>query len=115
LGGPYRFDWRCSLRVEIWGTNNMRDVDFRTVFLSDRAGYGLATANILYHLPERPKLLQTFIWQFYDVAPEYPRLEKFLDFWIAEIDGIIHSVEVAHRRLATAAEIRHARFHGQIH
>ena len=47
----------------------MRDVDFRTVFLSDRAGYGLATANILYHLPERPKLLQTFIWQFYDVAP----------------------------------------------
>jgi uncharacterized protein Usg len=93
----------------------MRDVDFRTVFLGDRAGYGLATANILYRLPERPKLLQTFIWQFYDVAPDYPRLEKFLDFWIKEIDGIIHSVEVAHRQMATAAEIRHARFHGQLH
>ncbi len=78
----------------------MRELDFRTVFMSDRAGYGLATANILYHMPERPKLLQTFVWQFYDVAPDYPRLIKFLDFWMAEIDGIIHSVEVAHRQLA---------------
>lgn len=93
----------------------MHDVDFRTVFLSEHAGYGLATANILYHLPERPKLLQTFIWQFYDVAPDYPRLERFLDFWRLEIDGIIHSVEVAHRALASQAELRHARFHGQIH
>lgn len=93
----------------------MRDVDFRTFFLGDKAGYGLSTANILYHLPERPKLLQTFVWQFYDVAPDYPRLIKFLDFWRAEIDGIIHSVEVAHRLLVKQAEIRHARFHGHLH
>jgi uncharacterized protein Usg len=93
----------------------MRELDFRTVFMGDRAGYGLATANILYHLPERPKLLQTFVWQFYDIAPDYPRLEQFLDFWRAEIDGIIHSVEVAHRLMARAAEVRHARFHGQMH
>ncbi len=93
----------------------MRDVDFRTVFLGDKAGYGLATANILYHLPERPRLLQSVVWQFYDVAPDYPRLLKFLDFWVTEIDGIIHSVEVAHRQLVKEAEIRHARFHGQIH
>ena len=93
----------------------MRDVDFRTVFLGDKAGYGLATANILYHLPERPKLLQSFVWQFYDVAPDYPRLEKFLDFWVHEIDGIIHTVEVAHRLLVKQVEIRHARFHRQLH
>jgi uncharacterized protein Usg len=93
----------------------MRELDFRTVFLSEGAGYGLATANILYHMPERPRLLQTFVWQFYDVAPDYPRLIKFLNFWIAEIDGIIHSVEVAHKELATAAEIRNARFHGLLH
>lgn len=93
----------------------MHDTAFRTVFLGDKAGYGLATANILYHMPERPKLLQTFIWQFYDVAPDYPRLERFLQFWETEIDGIIHSVEVAHKRLARQAEIRHARFHGQLH
>jgi len=55
------------------------------------------------------------MWQFYDVAPDYPRLIRFLDFWVAEIDGIIHSVEVAHKQLASAAEIRHARYHGQLH
>jgi uncharacterized protein Usg len=93
----------------------LTDRDFRTVFLSDRAGYGLATANILYHMPEKPKLLQTFIWQFYDVAPDYPRLVKFLDFWMAEIDGIIHSVEVAHKELVSQAELRHARFFGNLH
>jgi uncharacterized protein Usg len=93
----------------------MRELDFRTVFLSDRAGYGLATANILYRLPEHPDLLQSFVWQFYDVAPDYPRLLKFLDFWVARIDGAIHSVEVAHKALVHAAEIRHARFEGRLH
>lgn len=92
-----------------------RELDFATVFFSNKAGYGLATANILYRLPEHPGLLQSFVWQFYDVAPGYPRLLKFLDFWVAEIDGAIHRVEVAHKQLVTAAEIRHARFHAQIH
>lgn len=92
-----------------------RDLDFATVFLSDKAGYGLATANILYRLPETPSLLQSFVWQFYDVAPDYPRLIKFLDFWVAEIDGAIHRVEVAHKQLVTAAEVRHARFHRELH
>jgi uncharacterized protein Usg len=93
----------------------MRALDFRTVFLSGTAGYGLATANILYRLPEHPDLLQSFVWQFYDVAPAYPRLVKFLDFWVAEIEGRIHTVEVAHRQLVTPAEVRHARFHGSLH
>jgi uncharacterized protein Usg len=92
-----------------------RELAFQTVFSSDRAGYGLATANILYHLPDHPGLLQSFVWQFYDDAPDYPRLVKFLDYWVAEIDGIIHSVEVAHKRLVSAAEIRHARFEGRLH
>jgi uncharacterized protein Usg len=92
-----------------------RELDFATVFLSKDAGYGLATANILYRLPETPSLLQSFVWQFYDVAPDYPRLIKFLDFWVAEIDGAIHRVEVAHKQLVTAAEVRHARFHRELH
>ena len=78
-------------------------------------GYGLTTANILYCIPDHPKLLQSFVWQFYDIAPDYPRLLKFLDFWKAEIDGAIHSVEVAHQQLVAEREIRHARFHGQLH
>jgi uncharacterized protein Usg len=93
----------------------MRENVFRTVFLSDDAGYGLATANILYHLPEHPKLLQRFVWQFADVAPTYPRLLRFLDFWRAEIDGIIHSVEVAHKVWASSGEVRAARFLRRIH
>jgi uncharacterized protein Usg len=91
------------------------DADFRTVFLTGRGGYGLATANILYRMPEHPSLLQSFVWQFYDVAPDYPRLVRFLDFWSAEIEAVIHSVEVAHREIASAAELRHARFEGKIH
>jgi hypothetical protein len=27
------------------------------------AGFGLTTANILYHLPDHPGILQSFIWQ----------------------------------------------------
>lgn len=79
------------------------------------AGYGLTTANILYRLPDHPDLLQSFVWQFYDVAPDHPRLFKFLDFWRAEIEGIIHSVEIAHQGLVSPAEVRIARFEGRLH
>ena len=86
-----------------------RDLDLQL------AGYGLTTANILYRLPEHPSLLQSFVWQFYDVAPDYPRLFKFLDFWRAEIDGVIHSVEIAHQRLVKPAELRIAKYEGRLH
>ena len=43
--------------------------------------YRLTTAEILYHLPDHPNVLQTFIWQDLDIAPRYPVLHKFLDFW----------------------------------
>lgn len=92
----------------------MRELDFRTVFLGSKAGYGLATINVLYRLPEEA-LLRTFIWQCYDVAPDYPRLAKFLDFWAAEIKGVIHSVEVAHQQLVSTSEIRYASFQGHLH
>jgi hypothetical protein len=32
-------------------------------------GYGLTTAQILYRLPDHPHLLQTFVWQEYDLFP----------------------------------------------
>ena len=78
-------------------------------------GFGLTTANILYRIPDHPALLQSFVWQFHDVAPKYPRLEKFLAYWEREIDGVIHSVEIAHRRLTSRRELRHARFEGRLH
>ena len=68
-------------------------------------GYRLTTAEILYHLPERPGVLQSFIWQFLDLAPKFPRLNQFLDFWHREIDGALHSVKVANAEIIKPAEL----------
>jgi uncharacterized protein Usg len=70
--------------------------------------YRLTTAEILYHLPDHPALLQSFIWQDYDMAPRYPVLHRFLDFWGHKIEGKLHSVVVASRGIISAAEIGHA-------
>ena len=59
------------------------------------AGYRLTTAEILYHRPDHPVLLQTFVWQEYDLAPRFPVLNKFLHFWQSQLDGKLHSVWVA--------------------
>lgn len=67
-------------------------------------GYGLTTANILYRLPDHPAILQSFIWQNYDLAPDFPELERFLKFWRDSLDGALHSIEVAHKRLIGPAE-----------
>ena len=73
-------------------------------FLVKLEGYGLTTAEIHYHMPDHPKLLQTYIWQEYDLAPRYPELNRFLGFWVKKLDGKLHSVYVAHRKLITPAE-----------
>lgn len=70
--------------------------------------YRLTTAEILYHLPDHPSLLQSFIWQDLDIAPQFPVLHKFLDFWTREIEGSLHSVRVASASLANAKGVRHA-------
>ncbi|MDZ7628650.1 MAG: aspartate-semialdehyde dehydrogenase [Parvularculaceae bacterium] len=71
-------------------------------------GYRLATAEILYHLPDHPRLLQSYVWQDYDIAPRYPVLTRFLDFWTREIEGTLHSVSVAGKKIVSAAEVRSA-------
>lgn len=71
-------------------------------------GYRLTTAEILYHLPDHPGLLQSFVWQDLDMAPRYPVLHKFLDFWEREIEGRLHSVRVASVELIKPATWRHA-------
>ena len=78
-------------------------------------GYRLTTAEILYHMPDHPHLLQTFVWQFMDRAPQYPKLAHFLLFWERNIDGRIHSVKVAGRRIIAAAEVRTIAEAGYIH
>jgi uncharacterized protein Usg len=69
-------------------------------------GYGLTTAQILYHLPDHPHLLQTFIWQEYDLAPRFPVLFKFIEFWKAKLEGPLHSITYTHKRLIAPNEWR---------
>jgi uncharacterized protein Usg len=69
-------------------------------------GYGLTTAEIHYRLPDYPALLQLYLWQEYDLAPAFPILHRFLDYWRRELEGALHSVRVAHRRLIRPSEFR---------
>lgn len=68
--------------------------------------YRLTTAEILYHMPDHPDLLQSFIWQTLDIAPRYPVLRKFLDYWERNIEARLHSVTVGQRGIISAAEFR---------
>jgi uncharacterized protein Usg len=70
--------------------------------------YRLTTAEILYHLPDHPSLLQSFTWQDYDLTPEFPMLRRFLKFWDRSLDGKLHSVKIASAGIISAGEIRHA-------
>ena len=80
----------------------------RTVTEMQLRGYRLTTAEILYHMPDHPHLLQTFVWQDYDLAPRFPVLKKFLDFWAHSLDGPLHSVQVANIPIIKPAETRFA-------
>jgi uncharacterized protein Usg len=70
------------------------------------ADYRLTTAEILYRLPDHPSVLQSFVWQELDLAPRFPVLRKFLDFWEREIEGKLFQVRVAHAELIKPAEFR---------
>ena len=76
--------------------------DFRKQVL----GYGLTTAQILYRMPDHPSLLQTYVWQNYDLFPKFPALKDFLAFWQEKLDGPLYSVTVAHSKLIKPAELR---------
>lgn len=73
-------------------------------FAAQLSGHRLTTAEVLYYMPDHPNLVQSFLWQTQDLAPRYPRLIRFLDFWRDEIDAVIHTVRIAHRGLIGPAE-----------
>ena len=78
--------------------------------MTDRAliaqldGYGLTTAEIHYYRPDHPSLLQLFIWQDYDLPPDFPVLFDFLAMWRRQIEAALHSVRIAHDMLIRPAE-----------
>lgn len=77
--------------------------------------YRLTTAEILYHLPDHPRLLQSYVWQDFDLAPEFPALRRFLAFWQRSLDGKLHSVKVTSAELIKPASVRYARTCFTIH
>lgn len=78
-------------------------------------GRRLTTAEVLYYIPDHPLLLQSFLWQTLDEAPEFPRVHSFLDFWRREIDAVIHSVQVTASGLVTPARIDFTHEAGLVH
>lgn len=70
------------------------------------SGWRLATAEVLYYLPDHPSLLQSFVWQTLDLAPAYPRIHRFLEFWRREIEAVIHSVQLASGETLAPAAFR---------
>ena len=75
-------------------------------FRKQLEGYSLTTAEILYRLPDHPSLLQSYIWQDYDICPDFPVLKNFLEFWARTLDGPLFKITVGHRRLIRPAELK---------
>ena len=68
--------------------------------------YRLTTAEIIYHMPDHPALLQSYIWQELDKNPDFPKLYHFLHFWEKELDGKLHSVKVVSCGLIKPSDVR---------
>lgn len=84
-------------------------------FIRQLRGERLTTASVLYYMPDSPSLLQEFVWQTLDLAPEFPRIHRFLDFWRREIEAVIHSVTVGSQGLVAPARLRIGQDIGLIH
>jgi uncharacterized protein Usg len=78
-------------------------------------GYGLTTAEMTYRMPDYRSVLNTFVWQDYDLAPDYPRLFEFIGFWQARIEGPLHSVRFTHRKLIGPGEWRNVKGEFRLH
>lgn len=74
-------------------------------FLLQLEGHSLTTAEILYRMPDHPALIQSYVWQDYDVAPSFPKLADFLTFWTRQLDGPLYRIRVAHRQLVSPREV----------
>ena len=75
-------------------------------FCKQVSGFGLTTAHILYRRPDHRWLLQSYVWQDYDLFPEFPELQRILAFWQDKLEGPLHSVQVAHSKLIKPAELK---------
>src|SRR5476651_1707657 len=94
--------WKLVSRLGLEGAMVSVSEDFR----KQVSGFGLTTAHILYRRPDHQWLLQSYVWQAYDLFPKFPELQKFLAFWQEKLEGPLHSVQVAHSKLIKPAELK---------
>jgi uncharacterized protein Usg len=69
-------------------------------------GYGLTTAELFYRGPDYRNVINSVVWQDFDLAPDCPQLFKFIGFWQEKIKGPLHSVRFTHRKLIGPGEWR---------
>jgi uncharacterized protein Usg len=86
-----------------------------TLYELQLRGYRITTAEIIYRLPDHPALLQSFIWQKFDLAPDFPELRKFLEFWSLNIEGKLHSVNVKQSSRPALNRVRHVNHQLMLH
>ena len=84
-------------------------------FACQLRGWSLTTAEIMYRMPDYRDILQTYIWQDYDLAPKFPKLIKFLDFWSHNLDGPLASVRVAHAGIVGPVQLKHVDQEWRLH
>jgi uncharacterized protein Usg len=63
--------------MEIAGNGNFESDSTEDEMVSEDfrkqvSGYGLTTAHILYRRPDHRWLLQSYVWQNYDLFPNFP-------------------------------------------
>lgn len=75
----------------------------------------LTTAEITYHMPDYPTMLQTFLWQKLDLPPRFPELRKFLAFWDKNIEGPLHSVRIGHVEILSPGRWRNLESSAIVH
>lgn len=84
-------------------------------FARQLRGWSLTTAEIMYRMPDYRDILQTFVWQDYDLAPKFPKLIRFLDFWSHNLDGPLASVRVAHAGIVGPVQLKHVDQEWRLH
>ena len=62
-----------------------------------------------------PRCCRRFIWQKFDLAPDFPELRKFLEFWSRNIEGKLHSVNVKQSSRTAPNRVRHVKHQLTLH
>ena len=61
--------------------------------------FRLTSILVIYRLPDYHSILQEFFWQALDHPPTYPRMTKFINHWIENIEAPIHAIKIANTEI----------------